>query len=100
MKVIRNVNDHDEFWSESEGWVSREDASEYTDDTARVSDLPHKGEWVPYTTGKTYKIVRKFKDQNKEDELVKTGLTWDEARDHCSDPSASGDGWMDVFYEE
>ncbi len=48
----------------------------------------------------TFKIVRKFKDHNKDDEFIKGGLTREEAKEHCSDDDSSGDGWFDVFYEE
>ena len=63
---------------------------------------------------KRYKIVRKFAG-NHPDEIVKSGLTEEEAQDHCSHPGTSsatatseeareltrrkGD-WMDCYYEE
>jgi hypothetical protein len=51
---------------------------------------------------KTYCIVRKYRDMNHTDhnKEIDSGLTLEEAREHCSDPDTSGDGWMDVFYEE
>ena len=50
----------------------------------------------------TYHIVRKYRnmehpDHNKE---IDSGLTLNEAQEHCSDPDTSGDGWFDCFYEE
>jgi hypothetical protein len=52
---------------------------------------------------KTYEIVRIWKDSGKR-ETIKTGLTRDEAREHCSDPDSEGEDaegkWMDCFYEE
>ena len=63
---------------------------------------------------KRYKIVRKFA-KNHPDEVIKTGLTLEEAREHCGDPETSSftaDGeeareltrrkgdWMDCYYEE
>lgn len=32
---------------------------------------------------KTYKIVRMFMDREKDNEVIKTGLTLDEAQEHC-----------------
>lgn len=101
MRVIRNKDDHDEFWShEDQAWVSRENATEFSVVEQEAGLLPPNGEWVDPRHGKTFKIVRKYKDPAMDDEEVKTGLTFDEARDHCNDPDTSGDGWMDVFYEE
>jgi hypothetical protein len=37
--------------------------------------------------GETYKIVRHFFKQ--ENEVIKTGLTLEEAQEHCSDPETS-----------
>jgi hypothetical protein len=51
----------------------------------------------------TYKIVRKYKDENHPDhnKVIDTGLTRDEAQKHCSDPSTQEKGvWFDAFYEE
>ena len=52
---------------------------------------------------KTYKIVRKYKDMNHpdHDKEIKTGLTREEAKEHCKDPDTKEDGvWFDCFYEE
>ena len=51
----------------------------------------------------TYKIVRKYKDDNHPDhnKEIATGLTRAEAQTHCKDPDSKEDGvWFDVFYEE
>jgi len=51
----------------------------------------------------TYKIVRKHFDMNHPDhnKLVASGLTLEEAQEHCSDESTHEKGiWMDVFYED
>ena len=51
----------------------------------------------------TYRIVRKYKDTNHPDhnKEIASGLTREEAREHCSDPSTKEEGvWFDVFYEE
>jgi len=49
---------------------------------------------------KTYKIVRFYKDEDKESEIIKEGLTMEEAKEHCSSPDTEGDGWFDGFEEE
>ena len=51
----------------------------------------------------TYKIVRKHRDMNHPDNnrVIKTGLTLEEAREHCNDPATSEKGvWFDVYCEE
>lgn len=51
----------------------------------------------------TYKIVRKHFDESHPDhnKLIKTGLTLEEAQEHCSDDSTHEEGvWMDVYYQE
>ena len=46
----------------------------------------------------TYKIVRfKFNDES---EIMGTGLTLEEAQEHCNDPETRGDGWFDGYTEE
>jgi hypothetical protein len=46
----------------------------------------------------TYCIVRfKFDGDN---EVVRTGLTLDEAQEHCNDPDTRGDGWFDGYTAE
>lgn len=46
----------------------------------------------------TYKIMRyRF---NGETKCIKRGLTLEEAREHCNDPSTEGDGWFDGYTEE
>lgn len=49
---------------------------------------------------KTYTIIRHYSDINADREIIKTGLTLAEAREHCQDPSTEGDGWFDGFEEE
>ncbi len=50
----------------------------------------------------TFSIVRFFAPHlKKEDEVVETGLTLEEAREHCSDPDTREDGeWFDGYTEE
>lgn len=47
-----------------------------------------------------YKIVRFYQDDNKPSEIIKTGLTLEQAQKHCQDPSTSGDGWFDGFEDQ
>ena len=51
---------------------------------------------------KTYKIIRFYAPGiDKDNETVKTGLTLEEAQDHCRDPDTREDGvWFDGFNEE
>ncbi len=53
----------------------------------------------------TYKIVR-FYFRAKEQEVIKTGLTLDEAKAHCSDPASKStncpieEAWFDGYFDE
>jgi hypothetical protein len=62
-----------------------------------------------------YHIVRRFADPNHPDEVIETGLSLEQAKEHCSDPDASSrtcsaqEGllrtarygpWFDSFEEE
>jgi hypothetical protein len=58
-------------------------------------------EWI--MEEQKYKIVRKYKDDSHPDnnKVIDTGLTIEEAREHCKDPSTHEKGvWFDCFYEE
>ena len=47
---------------------------------------------------KTYKIIRfRFNGTNKK---IKTGLTLEEAQEHCQREDTSGDGWSDGYESE
>ena len=50
----------------------------------------------------TYKIERHYApNQNRERETVKTGLTLEEAQEHCNDPNTREAGiWFDGYTEE
>lgn len=54
---------------------------------------------------KTYKIIRFYqltdnKKQRKENEVIKTGLTLEEAKRHCSQENTHSSDWFDGFTEE
>ena len=50
----------------------------------------------------SYSIVRYFAPHlNKSSEIVKTGLTLEEAKEHCNDPKTREAGvWFDGFTKE
>lgn len=48
----------------------------------------------------TYKIVRFYRDGNKDSEVIQTGLTLEEAQEHCRRDDTRGDGWFDGYEEE
>jgi hypothetical protein len=101
MYVIQHKDDSEAFWSTTyDTWVARDEATELPAEAMGQFLLPKHGKLVDRRHGLTFKIVRKFKDPNKADEQIEEGLSFDEAREHCSDPSTSGDGWFDAFYEE
>jgi hypothetical protein len=46
----------------------------------------------------TYSIVRfNFEGEN---EVIQTGLTLEEAQEHCNREDTHGDGWFDGYREE
>ena len=51
------------------------------------------------TDQKSYKIIRFFQDHNKPNKVILTGLTLEQAQNHCQDPDTSGDGWFDGYDE-
>ena len=48
----------------------------------------------------SYKIIRFFRDDNKPNRVILTGLTLEQAQNHRQDPDTSGDGWFDGYNEE
>jgi len=48
----------------------------------------------------TYSIVRFYADRGKEKEVTQTGLTLEEAREHCAREDTRGDGWFDGYTKE
>ena len=55
---------------------------------------------IEITDQKSYKIIRFFKDSNKPNKVILTGLTLEQAQNHCRDPDTSGDGWFDGYTKE
>jgi hypothetical protein len=51
---------------------------------------------------KTYKIIRFYAPGiDKENHVVKTGLTLEEAQEHCNDPDTRKEGeWFEGYDEE
>jgi hypothetical protein len=47
----------------------------------------------------TYKIVRFFRE-DRPNEVIRTGLTLQEAQEHCSAPYTQGQGWFDGYHKE
>lgn len=47
-----------------------------------------------------YKIVRFFRDENKQSKIIQEGLTLDEAQEHCKREDTHGDGWFDGYSQE
>jgi hypothetical protein len=46
-----------------------------------------------------FKIIRFYQDEQP-NKFIKGGLTLDEAKAHCADPSTSGEGWFDGYTRE
>lgn len=45
--------------------------------------------FADYEPEELYDIVRFYQNPNVENEVIKTGLTLEEAQEHCSDPETS-----------
>jgi len=48
----------------------------------------------------TYCIRRFYRDIGEAAQVMRTGLTLEQAQAHCKDPSTAGDGWFDGFARE
>jgi hypothetical protein len=51
-------------------------------------------------TDTTYKIVRLYRDVDRESQVIHTGLTLEEAQSHCRDESTSTPEYFDGYMEE
>ena len=50
---------------------------------------------------KTYKIIRFYRERNKSSRVIMRGLTLEQAKTHCQDPSTRKEGvWFDGFESE
>ena len=49
---------------------------------------------------KTYSIFRFYRDENKNRKIIKTNLSLEEAKEHCSREDTKGEDWFDGYGEE
>ena len=50
---------------------------------------------------KTYKIIRFYRELHKSSRVIKRGLTLEQAKEHCNNPSTRKEGeWFDGFESE
>jgi hypothetical protein len=72
------------------------------DDTYSVGELGMEPDWLEDDEVPTYKIVRHTFDENDERnrEVIHTGLTLEEAQAHCHREDTKGNGWFDAYTEE
>tara|TARA_R110000824_G_scaffold97551_6_gene233164 strand:- start:212 stop:424 length:213 start_codon:yes stop_codon:yes gene_type:complete len=53
------------------------------------------------TKMKTYKVIRFYRELRKASKVIRRGLTLEEARAHCLNPSTQKEGvWFDGFESE
>lgn len=54
------------------------------------------------TDFKTYKIIRFYRETGhpNHQDVIKTGLTLEEAREHCNDPTTATSEYFDGYEEE
>ena len=48
----------------------------------------------------TYRIVRHFQERHHVRKVIHTGLTREEAQEHCNHPRTRGPGWFDGYERE
>jgi hypothetical protein len=48
----------------------------------------------------TYMILRFYQERGRSADVIETGLTFEEAKEHCNDPDTSGPGWFDGYTKE
>lgn len=68
----------------------------YTNDETGLDDFDQP--IVPEPDESTYTIVRfRFKETK---EIIKEGVTLEEAQEHCSSDDSQGEGWFDGWYKD
>jgi len=48
----------------------------------------------------TYSIIRFYADRDRESEIIETGLSLEQAQEHCGREDTHGPGWFDGYTEE
>lgn len=48
----------------------------------------------------TYKVIRFYADFDRPSKVILTGLSLDEAQEHCRRPDTRGEGWFDGYEKE
>lgn len=48
----------------------------------------------------TYKVIRFYKDWDRPNKTILTGLTLEEAQAHCRRDDTHGEGWFDGYDKE
>lgn len=48
----------------------------------------------------TYKVIRFYKDHYRDSKVVMTGLSLEQAQEHCRRPDTRGDDWFDGYEQE
>lgn len=78
-----------------------QDALEFLDERGYVSRyLLGDEEFFRFVKAPTYTIIRMWRDELRDAEIVRGGVTLAEAQAHCRDPKTSGDGWFDGYTME
>jgi hypothetical protein len=48
----------------------------------------------------TYKVIRFYKDYSRDNKVILTGLSLEEAQEHCRRTDTRNDEWFDGYEEE
>lgn len=48
----------------------------------------------------TYKVIRFYRDWDRQSKVILTGLTFEEAQEHCKREDTSTDEWFDGYESE
>ena len=51
-------------------------------------------------TEPTYMIIRFYRDDDRDKQILVRGLTLEQAQAHCRRDDTKGDGWFDGYEEE